>query len=91
MLRLLFVTLLQLQAFLRALAKAVPAKPASLLNYRRMAAPVPPPERPLATADQQGDKALTTRALYAQVQVGTAEAMQYMLPRCLNKGASMKW
>lgn len=60
---------LALQAFLRALAKAAPAKPTSLVNYRRMAAPRPPPERPLATADQPGDKALTTRALYAQVQV----------------------
>ncbi|WIA22010.1 hypothetical protein OEZ85_004364 [Tetradesmus obliquus] len=59
---------IDMEAFLRALAKAAPAKPTSLVNYRRMAAPRPPPERPLATADQPGDKALTTRALYAQVQ-----------------------
>jgi hypothetical protein len=57
------------QAFLHALAKAVPPKPTSLVNYRRMAAPVQQPERPLATADQPGDKPLTTRAMYAQVQV----------------------
>ncbi|KAF6251991.1 pyruvate decarboxylase-like protein [Scenedesmus sp. NREL 46B-D3] len=59
---------IDMEAFLRALAEAVPEKPASLVNYRRMAAPAPAPERLLATAEQPGDQPLTTRALFAQVQ-----------------------
>jgi pyruvate decarboxylase len=54
---------IDMETFLHALADAVPARPASLVNYKRMLVPSQPIKKEL-----EQDKPLTTQAMFQQIQ-----------------------